>query len=165
MFANQYLSKVNRRTRVASRSPGQYLILLSALLAGCGSAASDTFIHDVDHALKSGDRVRIAALMDWEGWRASGGADPGKLRMVLPAGPLTRTRALAEREYLYNDAEGKSWRLRLVETKGGLKVLALPRACPAGGMRRGPIGDAPVPASPTPPSETFTPLECWPLPK
>jgi len=80
---------------------------------------------------------------------------------VLPPAPIARDRVLSETEVVYRDGEGKTWRASLRATDGGLRLVPRARPCPAGGMRRGLDDPAPNREKPS----SWSPVECWPLPK
>ena len=139
-----------------------------AVACACAGAPSpgpargerDRFLGEVETAMAARDGVALARLADWSGWEARAET----LALVLPKGPLKRERELSETEVLYKDGAERSWRLLL--RQGSSRLLLVPRArpCPAAPMRRRPDAAAPAsPASEAPAS--WTPLECWPLPK
>ena len=166
------------------RSWRSFAGLLAVVLAvsGCASsivaqepvsASREDFLQRLDAALAGRDPRQLASLADAGAWREAGRPALDRLTLALPSAPLKRVRDLSTNEVLYEDGEGKTWRARLREGAGGpaWSVVALNRACPPKSMPRGrPWEDLP----PTPSSassaaagasETWTLLECWPLPR
>jgi hypothetical protein len=134
-------------------------IAVALLVLGCatGPAGGDPrarFLADVDAALASRDAARLEALADWTGWGGARG------ELLLPAAPIRRERELSDTEVLYRDAAGRSWRLVTRSVDGALRLVPRARPCPARGMER--VRGAGPPAAER---RTWTPLECWPLPK
>jgi hypothetical protein len=115
----------------------------------------------VDAALASRDGAALASLTDWSGWEER----REKPVLVLPEAPIHRAKELSETEILYRDATARPWRLVLRRAGGGFLVVPRARPCPRGGMERAPIGDAAPPARAEEKPDTWTPLECWPLPQ
>lgn len=116
----------------------------------------------VDAALVSRDGAALAALADWSGWEDR----REKPALVLPEAPIHRAKELSETEILYRDATARPWHLVLRGADGGFLVVPHARPCPRGGMERGPVGDAAPPsARGEERTNTWTPLECWPLPQ
>ena len=159
-----------------SRLPCSAIILLSltvlAVLDGHPAAAVPSrslsraaFLKKVDQALARRNARDLAALADSSAWRRDGNPDPKSLQLALPPAPLKRQRELNEREVIYQDGTGRSWRLVLQESSTGPKRWSLPiltRACPQG-MQRRPLDES-TPLPTPPPPTSWTPLECWPLP-
>jgi hypothetical protein len=158
------------------RSP---IILLSlallAVLGGFPAAAAPSrplsrveFLKKVDRALARRNAKDLAALADWSAWRKDGNPDPRSLQLALPPAPLERQKELNDREVLYQDGTGRTWRLVLQESAATPKapkrwnLPILTRPCPQG-MQRRPLDDA-APLPTPPPPTSWSPLECWPLP-
>jgi hypothetical protein len=162
----------------------QTLLSLLGLLLGAGSAclapaaaqpqndaSRRAFLETVDGALDSRDPLRIAALSDAERWRASGRGELRVTSLWLPPGRLTRVKELSPNEVLYEDANASTWRLRMRRGEDGRWLIVIvAQPCPTRTLPRGPVGrDLPDPPESTPsesaPSEQWTPVECWPLPR
>lgn len=168
-------------SRSASRSAYRARMRLHALamllvlpgLLGCAMSAApgagderSRLLSRIDAALAGRDRAELEALADWRGW--SGATDPpdvARLELLLPPAPIRREKEMSEREVLYRDGEGRSWRLVLTRVESGdWKIVVRARPCPAGGMRRQPMNEDAAPPD-RKAARTWTPLECWPLPK
>lgn len=123
----------------------------------------DVFLKKVDLALAARDADAILALADVDAWRQAGYRRPEAAAMTLPDAPIARERMLSESEALYTDGHGREWKLRVRDRGAGDWAIVLrDRACPRGGMRRGPEIDRGGGRFDAP--STWTPLECWPLP-
>jgi hypothetical protein len=126
-------------------------------------AAQETFLKRVDAALASREWRQIAAVSDTKSWREAGYPQLDALKMILPKGPLIRDGNLSDTSVLYKDPSGRSWRLTLKHDAERDVWLAVIRShpCPRGGIRRRPATGR---EESRPPVETWTILECWPLP-
>jgi len=152
------------------RSPtvilGTLLLLLGmwTLAASQSSSARDAFLKKVDSAFDSREPKQIAALADTNAWREAGYPDLQALKLVLPKGPLARDKDLGQTAVLYKDPAGRLWRLSLRRDAESDAWSAVIRAslCPRGGMQPRPGTMHEQPRSTV---ETWTVLECWPLPK
>lgn len=127
-----------------------------------------TFLQAVDSALASRDPIQLSKVADLDRWRTARRPDLDRLTLWIPPAPITRTRDLTPSEVLYEDGEGRSWRLRLShdEARHVWKVILPDRPCPPKGPPRvrpdsATGADAPAARSP----EVWTVLECWPLPR
>jgi hypothetical protein len=127
------------------------------------SAALETFLKRVDAALASRESRQIAAVSDTKSWREAGYPQLDTLTMTLPKGPLIRDGNLSDTSVLYKDPGGRSWRLTLQHDAESDAWLAVIRSnpCPRGGIRRRPDTGR---EESRPSVETWTILECWPLP-
>jgi hypothetical protein len=161
-----------------SRVPVLLFVLGTWLPAGCVMAtaaqrpeqdARREFLRTVDAALASRDPEKLAALADARQWTAAGRPPLGSATLWLPPGPLKRVRDLSTSEVLYEDGDGRTWRLRFHRDDAqAWRVTILPRPCPPktsprGGVTGG-LGDDPRPQSPAA-APIWTPVECWPLPR
>ena len=122
----------------------------------------DEFLKKVDAAFAARDAQAILALADVDAWRQAGYREPTAAALTLPDPPIVRERLLSDSEVIYKDGRGRQWKLLIHErASGGWAIVLRDRACPRGGMQRGPEldrGNSPNEAA------TWTPLECWPLP-
>jgi hypothetical protein len=128
------------------------------------SAAREAFLKRVDAAIASREPRQVAAVSDTKSWYEAGYPQLDALKMTLPKGPLIRDGNLSNTSVLYKDSGGRSWRLILRHDAERDAWLALIRSnsCPRGGMRRRP-GTGREESRPS--VETWTILECWPLPQ
>jgi hypothetical protein len=118
----------------------------------------ERFLRDFDQALASRNTKAIIALSDAGSWSAAGYPSLADLPLRLPAGPVSRLRDLSENAVLYEDTRGRSWRLTITRDSEG-KSLAVIRStpCPRPDRRQGsPATEDAV--------NSWTVLECWPLP-
>ena len=125
------------------------------------------FLRTVDGAIQSRSASRLSAIADLDRWLRAGRSPVDQLTLWLPPKPIERKRDLAANEFLYEDGEGKSWRLRIARQADDRdwRVVLPDAPCPPKGMpRMRPSDEAGAPAPATPPSKTWTVLECWPLP-
>ena len=113
-------------------------------------------------AFATRDANAVAALADVEAWRAAGYPELSTLQMFLPPAPLVFERELTPSEVIYRDGEDREWRLVLTEVKGELRALVRANPCPRG-VARAPQYEREE--RPTPKVQSWTLLECWPLPK
>ena len=127
------------------------------------SAAREAFLKRVDAAIASREPRQIAAVSDTKSWYEAGYPQLDALKLTLPKGPLIRDRSLSDTSVLYKDPGGRSWRLTLEHDAERDAWLALirPNSCPRAGIRRRP-GTGREESRPS--VETWTILECWPLP-
>jgi hypothetical protein len=126
------------------------------------STRREAFLKRVGAAFATRDARTIAALADVEAWRAAGYPELSALQMFLPPDPLVFEKELTPSEVIYRDGNGRKWRLVLRDVKGELRAVVRTSPCPRG------IVTAPQvdrPKRPAPRVETWTLLECWPLPK
>ena len=137
---------------------------ISCAIGSIVSPARQQFLERVDAAFASRDPKEIAALADVKSWREAGHPDLEALRMTLPKGPLTRQRDLSDTAVIYRDGNDRTWRLAMHYDEVTASWLAVVRgnACPVGGMMLRP---GVRPERPSAPEQTWTVLECWPLPK
>lgn len=135
--------------------------------AGNGSSAGGTppsdararFFSRVDAALASRDEAALVSLVDWTGWSRRETLD-----LILPPAPIARAEELNETEVVYRDGDEKTWRLLARPSASGeWRIVPRARPCPVGGMQRRPSKEDAGPVKMPP--ESWTPLECWPLPK
>jgi hypothetical protein len=122
----------------------------------------EAFLNRVEMAFGTRDARAVAALADVETWRAAGYPELSTLQMFLPPAPLVFERELAPSEAIYRDGEDRKWRLVLTEVKGEFRALVRANPCPRG-VARAPQYEREE--RPTPKVQTWTLLECWPLPK
>jgi hypothetical protein len=126
------------------------------------TAARAAFLKRAEAAFTAREAKGVAALADMEAWRAAGYPELSTLQMFLPPGPIVLEKELAPLEVLYKDGNGRSWRLVLRVVKGELRAVVRAEPCPRG------VALAPRYARaerPTPKVQSWTLLECWPLPK
>jgi hypothetical protein len=126
------------------------------------SAARVAFLKRVEAAFAVREPRSVGALADVDAWRAAGYPEISTLQMFLPPGPLLFEKELTPLEVLYRDGDGRSWRLVLHDVKGEFLALVRAQPCPRGVARAPQYGKA---ERPTPKVQTWTLLECWPLPK
>jgi hypothetical protein len=153
------------------------LVLSVWVCAGCAATtlaqsregpSRAEFLAAVDAALAQRDAARLSALADLDRWRKSGHPDLDPGALWLPPAPLTRKRDLTPAEVIYDDGEGRSWRLRLRrdEDRNAWHVILPDRPCPSKSMPRINLSDPPRGAdAPASSSAVWTVLECWPLPR
>ena len=122
----------------------------------------EAFLQRAEMAFATRDAGAVAALADVEAWRAAGYPELSTLQMFLPPAPLVFERGLTPSEVIYRDGEDREWRLVLTEVKGELRALVRANPCPRG-VARAPQYEREE--RPTPKVQTWTLLECWPLPK
>ncbi len=126
------------------------------------SVRREAFLKRADAAFATRDPASIAALAELDAWRAAGYPELTALHLFLPPAPLVLEKELTPLESVWRDGNGRRWRLVLREVKGELKAVVRAIPCPRG------IATAPGverPERPTPKAETWSLLECWPLPK
>ena len=126
------------------------------------ASRKEAFLNRVEMAFATRDAGAVAALADVEAWRAAGYPELSTLQMFLPPAPLVFERELTPSEVIYRDGEDREWRLVLTEVKGELRALARANPCPRG-VARAPQYEREE--RPTPKVQSWTLLECWPLPK
>src|SRR5262245_50908654 len=143
----------------ASSSAVLGLFLFACASAPAGEDDRARFLARVDAALTSRDRDSLEGLADLAAW----GAREERLELLLPPAPIRREKVLSETEVLYRDGERKSWRLVTRRVGDALCIVPRARPCPEGGQRRRLVDGALAPNLERP--STWTPLECWPLPK
>ena|SRR2546428_6725148 len=122
----------------------------------------DEFLKRVDAALAARDAQAILALANVDAWRRAGYHEPTAAALTLPDGPVVRDRQLSDSEVIYKDGRGRQWKLLMRERdSGGWAIVLRDRACPRGGMQKNPALEHGTRQSEP---QTWTPLECWPLP-
>jgi hypothetical protein len=151
-------------------------VLSASLFAACAASmmaqtseeqSRRDFLRTVDAAIESRSASRLSTLADLDRWLGSGRSPLDQLTLWLPPKPIERKRDLSANEFLYEDGEGKSWRLRIAHQADSRdwRVILPDAPCPPKGMpRMRPSDPAGAPAPVTAPSRTWTILECWPLP-
>jgi hypothetical protein len=157
---------------IAALLPGTWLALAAPLFVGQpaatvapgmeASARRAAFLERVESAFVMRAPTSLAALADVDAWRAAGYPELATLQMFLPPAPIVFEKRLAPLEVIYRDGSGRSWRLSLREVKGEFRALVRAESCPRG-VSRAPQFERRE--RPTPKVQTWTLLECWPLPK
>lgn len=156
----------------AARLLGTWLALAAPLTAAQPAATAtpgteatsrrEAFLKRVEAAFATRESKSLASLADVDAWRAAGYPELSTLQMFLPPGPLDFEKELAPLEVIYRDGNGRSWRLVLRDVKGELLALIRAEPCPRG-VARAPQFEREE--RPVPKVQTWTLLECWPLPK
>ena len=122
----------------------------------------EAFLQRAEAAFATRDPRAVAALADVEAWRAAGYPELSSLQMFLPPAPLAFEKELTPSEVIYRDGNERRWRLVLTEVKGEFRALVRAEPCPRGAARAPQFEPE---ERPTPKVQTWTLLECWPLPK
>ena len=126
------------------------------------ASRKEAFLNRVEMAFATRDASAVAALADVEAWRAAGYPELSTLQMFLPPAPLVFERELTPSEVIYRDGNERTWRLVLTEAKGEFRAVVRANPCPRG-VARAPQYEREE--RPTPKVQSWTLLECWPLPK
>ncbi len=122
----------------------------------------EQFYRRAEAAFATRDPKSVAALADAESWRAAGYPELSSLQMFLPPGPVVLEKENAPGEAIYRDGGDRRWRLVLRDVKGDYRAVVRADPCPQGIVRGPAIGPDEKPRSPV---QTWTILECWPLPR
>ena len=122
----------------------------------------EAFLQSVEAAFATREPRAVAALADVEAWRTAGYPELSTLEMFLPPAPLAFEKDLTPSEVIYRDGNERSWRLVLTEVKGEFRAVVRANPCPRGAARAPQFEPE---ERPTPKVQTWTILECWPLPK
>ena len=144
-------------------------IAVLLVLIGTGAAAQleslqsadrvsrEQFLAAVDHAFDARDRSALKLLV------GPVAAERDADSMLLPTGPLVRTRDLSTVEVLYRGEAGRMWSLRLAldRVTRQWRIVTRPALCPPAVPTR-PRAAAPESASPA--KMPWAVLQCWPLP-
>ena len=162
-----------RRTMCRALLLGAWSVLLgtvaAAELPATGTPAArkatterrEAFLRHVEAAVVTRDARAVAAVADEEGWRAAGNPELSTLQMFLPPAPVVYERELTPSEVIYKDGNDRRWRLVLTEVKGEFRALVRANPCPRGVARAPQFEREERPTT----VQTWTILECWPLPK
>ncbi|QJR16703.1 hypothetical protein [Usitatibacter palustris] len=123
------------------------------------SESRELFLRDFERALASRDSKALIALSDAGSWSAAGYPSLSDLPLQLPTGPVSRVRDLSDDAVLYEDARGRPWRLTITQGNEGKRLAVIRSApCPRPDRRQ---GNATVEEA----VNSWTVLECWPLPR
>ena len=134
----------------------------TAIPAAEATVRRAAFLKRMEAAFATREPQSLSALADMDAWRAAGYPEISTLQMFLPPAPLVFEKELAPLEVIYRDGNGRGWRLVLREVKGEFLALVRAEPCPRGVARAPQYGRE---ERPTPKVQTWTLLECWPLPK
>ena len=133
--------------------------------AGAEAEASvrrEAFLKRAEAAFATRDAKSVAAMADVEAWRAAGYPELSTLPMSLPPAPIVFEKEQSPSEGIYRDGSDRRWRLLLRDVKGEYLAVVRAEPCPRG-IARAPEFERSE--RPTPKVQTWTVLECWPLPK